>query len=120
VRLYLDEDVADPLLAQVLRKAGHDVQTPDDVSMRGKKDPVQLAHAIREGRVFVARNYRDFESLHLLIKQAQGHHPGILVERFDKDPKHNLSFGDIVRALRNLEHAGMQLTDEYQILNHWQ
>jgi hypothetical protein len=31
-----------------------------------------------------------------------------------------MSAGDIVRAVRNLENAGITIADEYHELNHWQ
>jgi hypothetical protein len=58
--------------------------------------------------------------LHFLIREAQGHHPGILVVRRDDDPRRNMSPHDIVRALRNLENAGVPIANEYIILNAWQ
>jgi hypothetical protein len=44
--LYLDDDIAWPLLAKLLRNAGHDVQLPSDVGMTGAEDPVHLTRAI--------------------------------------------------------------------------
>ena len=64
-------------------------------------------------------NHDDFELLHLLIEQAQGHHPGGLIVRRDNDPKRDLKAAGIVRAIRNLEAAGVPIRDEYIILNHW-
>jgi predicted nuclease of predicted toxin-antitoxin system len=120
MRLYLDEDIASPLLARVLRNAAHDVQVPGEAGLVGRSDVVQLTHAIREDRVVFTRNYCDFEDLHNLLDQAQGHHPGILVVRRDNDPRRNMSPRDIARALRNLEAAGMPIVDHYIILNAWQ
>jgi hypothetical protein len=120
MNIYLDEDIASALLAQLLRRAGHDVQTPADVNLGGKPDPTVLRHTIREGRVLLSRNHADFDELHQLILQAQGHHPGILVERFDDNPSHRMTPGEIVRAVRNIEAAGFPLADEYQVLNLWQ
>jgi hypothetical protein len=120
VRLYLDDDIVAALLVRLLRNAGHDVQTPADAGLAGRSDPVHLAHAARTDRVCLSRNYRDFEELHLLVLQVQGHHPGILVVRRDNDPRRNLSPRDIVRALRNLAAAGVPTADEYIILNAWQ
>jgi hypothetical protein len=120
MRLYLDEDIAGALLVQLLRAAGHDVETPADVGLGGQTDPVQLTHAISVSRVFLTRNYRDFELLHLLVLEAKGHHPGILVVRRDNDPQRNMSPRDIVRAIRNLETAGIPTADEYIVLNAWQ
>lgn len=119
MRLYLDEDSASAFLVRLLRKAGHDVQTPADVGNRSKKDPVQLTHSIQESRAFLTRNYCDFEDLHNLILQARGHHPGILVVRKDQPPKGGLSPHGIVRAIANLLGANLPLEDSYHVLNHW-
>lgn len=119
MRLYLDDDVAAPFLTRLLRNAAHDVQIPADAGMAGKEDAVHLTHAIREGRVCLSRNYGDFENLHNLIKQAQGHHPGILVVRRDNNPKHNLFPRDVVRAIAKLLASGLPLADQYHILNPW-
>jgi predicted nuclease of predicted toxin-antitoxin system len=118
--IYLDEDMASALLAQVLRRAGHDVQVPADVGLAGKSDAEVFRHAITAGRVLLSRNFRDFEQLHLLVLTSGGHHPGVLVERFDNDPGHRMLPRDIVGALHNLEAAGFVLYNEYQILNLWQ
>jgi predicted nuclease of predicted toxin-antitoxin system len=119
MRLYLDDDSASPRLAMLLRQAGHDVQIPAHVGRAGATDPVHLAHAIRDGRTLLSRNYDDFEDLHELVTAAQGHHPGILIVRRDNDPKRNLKNPDIVRAIAKLLAAGVPIADEYIILNHW-
>jgi predicted nuclease of predicted toxin-antitoxin system len=119
MRLYLDDDLAWPLLASLLRQAGHDVQLPTDAGMSGADDPVHLTHAIRDGRATLSGNHDDFENLHDLIIQASGHHPGILVVRRDNNPRRDLSPRGIVRAIRNLESAGVPLADRFYILNHW-
>jgi predicted nuclease of predicted toxin-antitoxin system len=120
MKVYLDEDIASAVLARLLRRAGHDVQLPGDANMSGQPDAVVQRHAIREGRVILSRNHADFEDLHLLILEAQGHHPGILVERFDDNPQHRMTPAEIVCAVRNIEAAGFAMRDEYQILNLWQ
>jgi hypothetical protein len=87
----------------------------------GSSDQVHLAHAIRQRRALLSRNYRDFESLHdLIIFAANGHHEGILLVRFDQNPRNNMSAGDNARAVRNLEAAGVAIPDSYFELNHWQ
>jgi hypothetical protein len=113
MRLYLDDDSANPVLVKLLRKARHDVVIPREA------DPVHLRYAILETRVMLTRNYDDFLDLHNLILAAQGHHPGILVVREDNDSKRDMKPGDIVRALANLEAAGVPIADSYIILNHW-
>jgi len=121
MRLYVDDDSVDPSLIRLLRRDGHDLQIPADVGLVGSSDQVHLAHAIRDRRAIITRNRKDFESLHdLVVSAANGHHEGILVVLFDNDPRHNMSAGDIARAVRNLENAGVPITDAYHELNHWQ
>ena len=119
MRLYLDDDTAAPLLARLLRKAGHDVQLPSDVSMAGAPDPVHLTRAIADGRILVTKNHDDFWILHNLIRQAQGHHPGIFVVRQDNDPTRDLTPKGIVAAIRKLATAGVPIQDEFIVLNQW-
>jgi len=119
MRLYLDDDLAGPLLARLLRNAGHDLVLPTDVGLAGADDSVHFARAIEDNRAVLTRNYRDFENLHNLVVKAQGHHPGVLLVRRDNDPRRNLTPRDIVRAIRNLEAAGLPMTDQCHVLNHW-
>ena len=120
MRLYLDEDTAGARLVQFLRRAGHDVQVPGDAGLAGEWDPVQLTYAIGQNRVFRTRNFGDLEDLHNLLVAGQGHHPGLIVIRRDDDPRRNMSPRDIVRALANLEAAGVSLAEQYIVLNPWQ
>jgi predicted nuclease of predicted toxin-antitoxin system len=119
MRLYLDDDLASPALARLLRNVGHEVQLPAEAGLAGRKDPIHLAHAIREDRVLLTRNYGDYEDLHNLIAGAHGHHSGIVVVRRDNDPRRNLTHHQIVCALGRLESSGIPIPDEYIILNHW-
>jgi predicted nuclease of predicted toxin-antitoxin system len=66
MRLYLDDDSADALLARLLRQTGHDDQLPMDVGMAGEDDPVHLTHAVLDNRVLLSHNHDDFEDLHNL------------------------------------------------------
>jgi hypothetical protein len=121
MRLYIDDDSVDPGLLRLLRRDGHDVQAPADVGLAGSSDQVHLAHAIRDRRPVLTRNYKDFDALHdLVVLAANGHHAGILVVLFDNNPRNNMSSGDIARAIRNLEKAGVPIADSYHELNHWQ
>lgn len=119
MRLYLDDDSAEALLVSLLRQAGHDVQVPADVSMVGEFDSVHLTQAVREDRVLLSRNHDDFENLHDLIMQVQGHYPGVFIVRRDNDPGRDLKPAGIVRANRNLLAASVSIRDQFHILNHW-
>ena len=106
MRLYIDDDSVDPSLIRLLRRDGHDVQIPADAGLAGSSDQVHVAHAIRDRRAVLTRNYKDFEALHdLVVSAANGHHAGILVVRYDNNPRNNMSSGDIATALRNLENG---------------
>ncbi len=120
MRLYLDDDICGDALVKALRKAGHDVRIPADAGLSGHSDALHLAFAIRESRILLSRNYKDYEDLDNLIKVAVGSHPGILVIRRDNAEKRNMQPHDIVHAIRNLERAEVQITNEYTILNVWQ
>ena len=119
MKLYLDEDVADPVLVRLLQRAGHDVGTPAQTNLRGKDDAVQLSYAIEQDRVCLTGNHDDFLNLHTLILRAQGHHPGIFVIRRDNDPRRDLTPRRTVRAIQNLESSGVPIANSFHILNHW-
>lgn len=119
MKLYLDDDSARSLLVRFLTQAGHDVLAPADIGMSGAEDPVHLTCAIRESRVLLTGNHDDFEDLHDLMMQGQGHHPGILVIRRDNDPRRDLTPRGIVHAIAKLLAANVPIADQFIILNHW-
>lgn len=119
MRLYLDEDLASALLAQLLQKAGHDVLTAAAAATLGTSDAVQLTCALREKRACLSRNYEDFEELHLLLAEGKGRHFGILIVRRENDPTRDMTAKGIVAAIRKLENAGVPVEKEYIILNQW-
>jgi hypothetical protein len=67
----------------------------------------------------MTRDQEDFAALHDLVKAVGGHHPGILVVRFDNDARHNLTERAIAAAIGNLEASGLGFADAIQVLNHW-
>jgi hypothetical protein len=119
MNLYLDDNIAGAVLIALLRRAGHDVQIPADAGIAGKRDPVHLAHAVRQGRVILSLNYKDFEPLHDLVMAVQGHHPGIFLVRRDNDPRRDLRDAGIARGIGNLLAAGVPIPDAYHVPNHW-
>lgn len=119
MKIYVDEDMAAGILVRLLQKAGHDVESPVGAGRLGRSDPVQLTFAIHERRLCLTANYDDYEELHLLVREAHGYHPGILVVRQDNDPARDLTPKGIVAAIRNLERAGVPVANEYIILSHW-
>jgi hypothetical protein len=110
MKVYVDEDMAAGLLIRLLKSAGHDVESPGGTGLLGCSDPVQFTFAIRENRVCLTANYRHFEELHLLVREAHGDHAGILVVRQDNDPARDLTPKGIVAAIRKLEAANVPIT----------
>jgi predicted nuclease of predicted toxin-antitoxin system len=119
VKIYLDDDSANPLLVRLLIGAGHDVIIPANVGNSGKKDPSHFMYAICNDRVLLTHNQDDFELMHELVLLVRGHHPGIWAVRRDNDPRRDMDARRIVRAIRNLLAAGVPIVDYLHILNHW-
>lgn len=115
LRLYLDECIDSRRLKQMLLLAGHDVQSPSDVtpSLVGADDPTHLAHTRSTHRVFLTFNAHDFKSLH----DQNSDHPGILVVHQDNDPSKDMSYANIVAAIANLEGLGAVINDGFWVLN---
>lgn len=119
MRLYLDEDSASALLVQLLRSAGHNVETPAEAGMMGEDDAVQFTHAIQEDRVLLTRNHDDFRNLHNLATALKGHHPGLLVVCKENNPQRDLTARGIVRAIGKLLAASVAVADQFTVLNSW-
>jgi predicted nuclease of predicted toxin-antitoxin system len=119
MNLYLDDDSAKASLASLLRAAGHQVVIPAGAGLAGASDPRHLTHTVQQQLVLLTRNHDDFEDLHFLVQATGGNHPGLLVVRSDNDPSRDMKDKDIVRAIANLERAGVPVANEFHILNHW-
>ena len=119
MRLYLDDNLADPVLVGRLRKAGHDVVRPTDVALGGASDVRHLEHAIFDGRIQVTCDSEDFKDLHRLVITAGGRHHGVLLIHLDNDPSRDMKPRHVVDALTKLEKSGLALTNQVVVLNHW-
>ena len=119
LRIYIDDDWASPLLATLLRRAGHDAILPSSLGLSGETDPVHLTNAIGERRILLSGNHDDFEELHALVLACGGHHPGIFIVRRDNDRTRDFKPAGLVRAIGRLCDAGVLLEDAFYVLNHW-
>src|SRR6266568_4894145 len=119
MNIYLDDNLTDRVLAGLLARAGHTVVRPADVDLTGATDVRHMNHAVRARLVFLTADDEDFHDLHALILGASGTHLGILLVRYDNDPKRDMKPHHIVRAIRKMEQAGYETTNELVILNHW-
>jgi predicted nuclease of predicted toxin-antitoxin system len=119
MRILIDENMINRRLTTRLQAAGHDVVLADDAGLLSVSDARVLAWAIGQNRPVLTRDHGDFSDLHDLVLTCGGHHPGMLVVRFDNDPRHNLTDRGIVTALANLEASGTTISDQIHVLNHW-
>ncbi len=119
----LDENMSDPRLASRLRARGHDPILAPDVGLGSVSvsvsDPRVLIFSIAESIPVSTRDSDDFEYVHDLVIAALGHHAGILIVRFDNDPRHNLTDRGIGTAISKLEASGVGIRDQIHVLNHW-
>lgn len=119
MNLYLDDDTDERRFVALLVQAGHRVTRPGEVDRLGASDAQHFLYAIRQGLVLITRNHDDFLDLHEVVQAARGTHPGLLIIRFDNDPTRDMTPRQMVRALATLEAAGVPLTNQVYILNHW-
>ena len=119
MNLYLDDNVADPALAGLLRRAGHHVVRPADAQMLGVSDARHLEFAIRANLAVLTADRRDFRELRDLVRTSGGTHHGILLVRFERDRKRNMKPKDILTAIAGLEKASFPIAGEVVVLNQW-
>jgi predicted nuclease of predicted toxin-antitoxin system len=119
MNLYVDDNTCKALLVTLLRKAGHQVTIPSDVGTAGVVDARHLLHAVTHALLVLTKDHNDFEDLHLVVQATQGQHPGILTIRLDNDASRDMKDRDIVRAIGNLERAGVPVANEFHVLNQW-
>jgi hypothetical protein len=115
LRLLLDEDTQSKLLIRLLREAGHGLTTVSEVAMEGRPDSEVLEYARANTLILLTRNAGDFFILH----EQYPDHSGILAIYQDKDPAKNMSYQSIVKAVGNVETAGLQTEGQFIALNHW-
>ncbi len=117
MKLLVDEDTKAKILMSLLRKAGHDAVSTQDIGIDTADDSNVFAEAQRLGRVMLTKNTEHFFDLH---KQHQeSGHFGVLVIYQDANPDKDMRYEDIVKALGNIETSKVDLSNEFQSLNTW-
>ena len=76
-----------------------------------------LIWAIAQAVPVLTRDSEDFQDLHDLLMAADGHHPGMLVVRFDSDPRNKMTDRGIATAITKLESSGVPILDHIHVLN---
>jgi predicted nuclease of predicted toxin-antitoxin system len=119
MRFLIDENMSYLRLASRLRGQGHDPVLAGDVGLLSMTDPRVLIYSIAQDLPVLTQDSEDFEDLHDLVIAAAGHHAGILIVRFDNDPRHNLTDRGIGTAIAKLEASGVGTRDRIHVLNQW-
>ena len=78
MKLLLDEHLSG-VVAEQLRRRGHDVVAVAHVELQGSSDEAILARAIEDGRAPVTNNIRDFRPLHARYLTTGVMHYGIVL-----------------------------------------
>jgi predicted nuclease of predicted toxin-antitoxin system len=119
MRFLIDENMSSPVLASRLRAQGHDPVLARDVGLMSVADARVLIYSIVQSLPVLTRDSEDFEDLHDLVIAAAGHHAGIMIVRFDNDPRHNLTDRGIATAISKLESSSVPIRDHIHVLNQW-
>jgi predicted nuclease of predicted toxin-antitoxin system len=117
MKFLIDENLSSPRLASRLRAQGHDPVLARDVGLLSVSDARVLIFSIVQALPVLTRDSDDFEDLHDLVMAAAGHHVGILIVRFDNEPRHNLTDRGIATAISKLESSRVPIRDQIHVLN---
>jgi hypothetical protein len=119
MNIYLDDDMDANELIGFLEHEGHEVISPRRVAMRGAQDEAHLSYAAAEQCVLLTANVRDFLMLHQRWQEEGQSHAGILAFYRENNPRRDMTYGQIARAVSHLESAGLALPNTFQNLNMW-
>jgi predicted nuclease of predicted toxin-antitoxin system len=119
MRILIDENLSSPRLAARLQAQGHSPILAGDVGLLSVTDPRVLNFAVTQALPVLTRDSEDFEDLHDLVVVVGGHPPGILIVRFDDDPRNNLTERGIATAISKLESSEVPIRDRIHVLNQW-
>jgi predicted nuclease of predicted toxin-antitoxin system len=119
MRVLIDENLGSPRLAARLRMQGRDPLLAVEVALASTSDARVMTFAIGNHLPVLTRDSEDFEGLHDLVAASGGHHYGILIVRFDNDPRHNLTDRGMAAAISKLEASGVSVRDQIHVLNQW-
>ena len=114
-KIYVDDCADSKELVRLLEAAGHQVTTPRQVGTAGREDEVHFRFAAEHNLILVTKNPDDFLELH----EKDSKHPGVLLVYQDNDRDRDMSHAEIVRAIANLEQAGIAFVGACHVLNAW-
>ena len=111
----MDEDSQARRQLEVLRAAGHNVVSIAELDRNGSLDPEVFALAQSSRWVLLTHNVADFHALAL----AHPDHCGVIAIHRDGDPRKNMTYQDIGRAVSKLEASGAPIYGQFHVLNQW-
>jgi hypothetical protein len=82
-------------------------------------DPAHLRYAADHELVLLTANAKDFLALHEQWQQNRQEHSGMLLVYRENNPRRDMMFQEIARAVSRLDQAGIPLRNTYQNLNFW-
>lgn len=101
MRLLIDEHLS-PVIAEQLRKRGHDVMTAIEAGVNGIDDSRVMAWAVSDQRAVVTHNIRDFPPLDAMYLGTSKLHYGIVLVPLGKYSLSRQDLGPLVSALHDL------------------
>lgn len=117
--LYLDDCADDDTLIALLRRAGHQVQTPRLAGTSGVLDSEHLDYAAHHSYTLLTKDPADFIELHTQWHGMRRVHSGILLVYEEKEVSKNMSRSQIVATIQSLLAAAVPIVNHVHILNHW-
>ncbi len=114
-KIYLDDCAYAKELVRLLEAAGHQVTAPRQAGTTGRDDEVHFRYAAANGLILLTKNSDDFLELH----GKDAGHAGLLLVYQDNDPDRDMSQADIVKAITNMEQAGVVFAGTCHVLNAW-
>ena len=113
--LYLDDCVYAKRLVRALAGRRAHGGNPGGSGATGVTDHAHLLYAATHGLLLITRDPDDFLTLHV----GNTSHSGILGIYQDNDPRRDMTYGEVVRAIANLEASGVPLAGAFHVLNAW-
>lgn len=111
IKIYLDDNLDNDYLKNILRNFGFEVISPREIKMRHKKDEEHLKYAIINQALVLTKD-KGFKKLHNKIN-----HRGIIIIRQENNLKKDMKENKIVKALKNIEALKLKLENNLIYLN---
>lgn len=114
-KIYLDDCAYARELVRLLEAANHEVTTPQQAGTTGREDEVHFRYAVENSLILITKNPDDFLELH----EKNSQHAGILLVYQDNDPDRDMCHAEVVKAIANMEEAGVVFAGACHVLNAW-